>query len=126
MKGRSVLKTIIALAVRFILYVGFLFPLLRGVFNGLGPIFSWLIAALLWLLVVSILELRKLTHKIVDFFLSMFSVAVENKASEGTLSGTIVSTIAPVETGVECPNCASQVKLLNGKGTCPSCGTIMN
>jgi ssDNA-binding Zn-finger/Zn-ribbon topoisomerase 1 len=116
------MRLIINIALRVILYGSIIFPILQSIVPG-NNVFSSIIAGLLLVVVVVILEARKLTGKLVDKLCSILGVAASSAAAGNDLTGAIASAIAPNETSAECPNCGAQVKLLNGKGKCDSCGT---
>ncbi len=110
---------LLKIAIRFIIYVVILFPLVSGIFGGeiIGNIIGFIVVAL----VASILEIRGIMRTLIN---SIFGFAGGvMKKSDNALSETLGSTIAPDEAIAECPNCGSQITLKNSRGRCDGCGT---
>jgi len=117
------MKTILKFGIRFILYIMIVFPIFRGVFSGLGGILSFILAFFVTIILISILEVRGLTKKLVNFVSNL--VGVKLKSSSGAIASTLGDAISPEESIVECPNCGSQVTLKNGRGNCSCCDTAL-
>ncbi|MDL2232446.1 hypothetical protein LJC63_02545 [Ruminococcaceae bacterium OttesenSCG-928-L11] len=117
------MELLLNIVIRWFMYVMILFPFTRGIFSFAGNVLSWILAFLLSAFVISILEIRGQTKKIVQFFAKLLGAKL--KSSDGAVSNVLAQAIDPDEIYKECPNCGSQVLLSNGKGKCDSCDTFV-
>ena len=118
------MKRLLAIGLRVVIYFFILLPILRGIFSGLGW-FAIIPAFIVLLLIVSIVEARKLMSRLVDFVAGLLGAAIEVTATtDSTESSGIIDSFVPT-IKVECSSCGFQSELRGGKGQCEACGTAI-
>lgn len=113
---------LIKVAVRFVIYVVFMFSIIKGMFGGgiLGGIGAFIVVAI----IASILEARGIMKKLIDMLLTKMGISEKDSITD-TIGDTINGTNNRVEKVVECPNCGTQTIIKGATGECEGCGTVL-
>ncbi len=116
----DILKKVITIGTRVILYLFIIFPILKSILtfgNGpVGAVIGWILAVLLTAFIVSILEVRGITKKLVGFLTSWGEKKIKSSIGEETILSKTV---------VVCPNCGETNEFSGLKKNCSCCGTLL-
>lgn len=116
----DILKKVIAVGTRVILYLFLIFPILKSILtfgNGtIAGIIGWILAFVLTAFIVSVLEIRGITKKLVGFLTSWGESKIKTTIGEDTILSKSI---------VVCPNCGETNEFSGTKKKCSSCGTLL-
>lgn len=117
----DILKKVIQIGTRVILYLFIIFPILRSIltfgYGTFAEVMGWILALILTAFIVSVLEVRGITKKLVSFLTDRGEKLIQTKIGNQTILSKSI---------VVCPNCGETNEITGTKGKCVSCGTMLS
>ena len=115
---------LIRLVIKGVVYIFIVIPVVRAIVGGLvGGGVGWFLGLVVAIGLAIWLETTGTSNRLLARIFSGNSGGGGNQASAGESLGQIFDPNASkgLETTMKCPNCGSQVTLINGHGKCRAC-----